>query len=235
MHLVFVAWWQVANGGGVAELAIRVTAAVGHAEHADRATVVTLHDRISLQNSSGIPLEWRQKGTHDATHDLPANDEIVSLHWDDADASRFLHVRPKDGAHEWCAPFSPERLGEMTLKLRQNSSADDDAEVLYLRCSVAMQGCRRHLVLKTSIGLSLPYNVVNDSAMLLAFKQPGSAHWDLLGSGESCSYVLDAPDESHSLRLYARDPAARWQVLLGEPFKLDRIGQKACMHHKHTR
>ena len=51
------------------------------------------------------------------THDLPADGETVSLHWDHASASRLLHVRPKDLAHEWCAAFSPERLGETTLKL----------------------------------------------------------------------------------------------------------------------
>ena len=79
-----------------------------------------------------------------------------------------------------------------------------------------MQGCRRHLVIRaaeTASGGMLPYRVANDSNMLLAFKQPGSAHWDLLGCGESCAYVLDLPDGERSLRVYARDPAARWQVL----------------------
>ena len=108
---------EVAHGEGTAELAIRVTAASGDMEHADRATVVTLHNRISVQNSSGIPLEWRQKSVQHVTHDLPADGETVSLHWDHASASRLLHVRPKDLAHEWCAAFSPERLGETTLKL----------------------------------------------------------------------------------------------------------------------
>ena len=108
---------EVAHGEGAAELAIRVTAATGDMEYADRATVVTLHDRISIQNSTGIALEWRQKSVQHVTHDLLPDEETVSLHWDHAGASRLLHVRPKDLAHEWCAAFSPERLGETTLKL----------------------------------------------------------------------------------------------------------------------
>ena len=92
-----------------------------------------------------------------------------------------------------------------------------------------MQGCRRHLVLRaaeTATGLVLPYRVANDSNMLLAFKQPGSAHWDLLGCGELCGYVLDLPDGERSLRVYARDPSARWQVL-SESYDLTGIGPGA--------
>jgi hypothetical protein len=73
-------------------------------------------------------------------------------------------------------------------------------------------------------GATLPYRVVNESHTLLAFQQPGNAHWDLLGAGESCGYVFDAPDGERALRLYARDPAASFH-LRSEPYRLDRLGR----------
>lgn len=117
-------------------------------------------------------------------------------------------------------PFAPLTSSTFPFPSSQRPCAIDHGEVLYLRCSISMQGCRRHLTLRTantSKGLKLPYRIVNDSNVLLAFKQPGSAVWDLLGGGEACSYVLDRPDGERALRLYASDAAARWQVAFPWP------------------
>lgn len=107
---------QVANGAGVAELAIRITPAPGELKYMERATVVELQDRLTIRNLSGMALEWRQKSI-ETVHLLPPSDETTSLHWDHSFASRSLQVRPHNQAHDWCASFSPEIAGEMTLKL----------------------------------------------------------------------------------------------------------------------
>ena len=87
----------ISNGDGVAELAMRITAAPGQM---DQATVVTFHDRISLQNRCGIPLEWRQQferpegaDVHPCVHSLAADGSAHPLHWDFASQPRHSRTR----------------------------------------------------------------------------------------------------------------------------------------------
>ena len=46
----------------------------------------------------------------------------------------------------------------------------------------------------------LPYKLVNRSDLLVAFRQKGCPHWDLLGMAESCDYVWDDPSGVQSLQ-----------------------------------
>ena len=146
-------------------------------------------------------------------------------------------VRPAGGTHGWCAPFSPEALGKMTLKLRPLSygaraaydarvgvgaagaaeEAEEDAPELYLRLAIAMHGSRRLLTLRSAKtagaqALQLPHRVVNDSLLLVAFRQPGCEQWDMLGGGEACDYVWDAPEAQHAVQLRAYDPSGSWHA-----------------------
>ena len=151
------------------------------------------------------------------TQPLPSDGREVPLRWRSAAAARRIVVRPTGGTHGWCAPFSPEALGKRTLKLRPvaRAAADDDADEdadgaaedaseLYLRLAIAMHGSRRLLTLRSAesaAGLQLPHRLLNDSSLLVAFRQCGCEHWDLLGSGESCAYVWDAPEAPHALQV----------------------------------
>ncbi len=151
------------------------------------------------------------------TQPLPSDGREVPLRWRSAAAARRIVVRPTGGTHGWCAPFSPEALGKRTLKLRPvaRAAADDDADEeadgaaedaseLYLRLAIAMHGSRRLLTLRSAesaAGLQLPHRLLNDSSLLVAFRQCGCEHWDLLGSGESCAYVWDAPEATHALQV----------------------------------
>ena len=136
----------------------------------------------------------------------------MPLIWDASDAPRRIRVRPLDGRHDWCAPFSPETVGESVLKLRPiegSGSAAADGAVLYLRLTVTMRGSQRLLLFRAlpEGGLPLPYRVSNSSAALLAFRQLGCPHWDLLGGGEACEYLWDDPTATRALELRSRDPS----------------------------
>ena len=65
-----------------------------------------------------------------------------------------------------------------------------------------MHGNRRQLLVRTAdteAGCTLPFVLVNETPLLLAFRQPGCMHWDLLAAGESTDYVLDQPGGARSL------------------------------------
>ena len=98
------------------------------------------------------------------------------------------------------------------LKLRPiegSGSAAADGAVLYLRLTVTMRGSQRLLLFRSlpEGGLPLPYRVSNSSAALLAFRQLGCPHWDLLGGGEACEYLWDDPTATRALELRSRDPS----------------------------
>ena len=64
-----------------------------------------------------------------------------------------------------------------------------------------MHGNRRQLLVRTAdteAGCTLPFVLVNETPLLLAFRQPGCMHWDLLAAGESTDYVLDQPGGARS-------------------------------------
>ena len=48
--------------------------------------------------------------------------------------------------------------------------------------------------------------------LLVAFRQPGCEQWDLLGGGEACDYVWDAPEAQHAVQLRAYDPSGSWHA-----------------------
>ena len=50
-----------------------------------------------------------------------------------------------------------------------------------------MHGNRRQLLVRTAdteAGCTLPFLLVNDTPLLLSFRQPGCMYWDLLAAGE---------------------------------------------------
>ena len=68
---------------------------------------------------------------------------------------------------------------------------------------------------------TLPFLVVNDTPLLLAFRQPGCMFWDLLAAGERTDYVLDQPGGPHALSLRARDLSGRWSSEPTDAVSLD--------------
>ena len=128
-----------------------------------------------------------------------------------------------------CAPFSPDEIGERVLKLRPAAGAVADREqTLYLRLSTSMHGNRRQLLVRTAdteAGCTLPFLLVNDTPLLLAFRQPGCMFWDLLAAGERTDYVLDHPGGQHALSLRARDLSGRWSSEPTDTISLDQLGR----------
>lgn len=97
---------------------------------------------------------------------------------------------------------------------------------------------RRILVIR-SVGdaggmLRLPYLIKNDSNLLLAFRQVGCGHWDLLGAGEAGEFAWDAPLSTRMLELHVRDTSCAWaggaswysleQLERSQELRLDRTG-----------
>ena len=82
-----------------------------------------------------------------------------------------------------------------------------DVEIVYLRLIISMEGSQRMMQLlpATTSLKQLPYRVCNESDLLIAFRQHGSSHWDLLGGGEACEYIWDDPRATHALQLHAAD------------------------------
>ena len=162
-----------------------------------------------------------------------ADGKDVPLCWGPGAAAHRLQVRPQGGTHSWCAAFSPEVLGQVVLKLRPNTddsglpartqisayeaarangvpvedAIPQDVDIVYLRLIISMEGSQRMMqLLPASISLKqLPYRVCNESDLLIAFRQHGSSHWDLLGGGEACEYIWDDPRATHALQLHAAD------------------------------
>ena len=237
--------------GGAVELALHIATASGKLAAAG-ATVAARPLRDPQPRRRAAAVAAGADAAREAHVDqgggelLAADGSPTSLRWAKAAAPRRIMLKPRGRTHEWCAPFSPETVGEHILKLRPAATADaaaaaaagggggddeagttaDDPEVMYLRLTVTMEGSRRELLLRPAVGgeggggqggggqgaLRLPYRIVNDSALLLAFKQQGSAHWDLLGAGEACDTALDLPQGMRALQLAARDPCAEWRV-----------------------
>lgn len=155
---------------------------------------------------------------------VPA-DGVGCLYWSDAH-KRTISVRPRMGGYEWSAPFKPERLGEQIIKLRPLRKG---ASLLYIRCSISLLGSRRDVTFRqTTEGSKLPYEVVNDSLLLLAVRQPGCSHVDLLGIGESLEYALDLPDGERSLVLTGVQPSASL-TLEATTCSLDRLGRTSML------
>ena len=51
------------------------------------------------------------RGPRGAGAQAAGDGKAVPLIWDASDAPRRIRVRPLDGRHDWCAPFSPETVG----------------------------------------------------------------------------------------------------------------------------
>ena len=180
-----------------------------------------------LRNLSSEDLEWRQTQSVEAKqvpdglpHSLsPDSRSEVPLRWSSGNSQRLLSVRTRDGAYEWSPGFSPSTVGEAIIKLRicphyaaaaEAMGQEERPAVLYLRLTVSMDkvSSRRILVIRPIGGvgglLRLDYLIKNDSLLLLAFRQSGCAHWDLLGAGEAAEYAWDAPLASRHLSVIRR-------------------------------
>ena len=91
-----------------------------------------------------------------------------------------------------------------------------------------MHGNRRQLLVRTAdteAGCTLPFLLVNDTPLLLSFRQPGCMYWDLLAAGERTEYVLDHPGGPHALSLRARDLSGRWSSEPTDTISLDQLGR----------
>ena len=81
---------------------------------------------------------------------------------------------------------------------------------MYLVLTVSMRGSQRLLKILPLLEKhrrGLPYKIANRSDLLVAFRQHGCAHWDLLGMGESADYIWDDPSGTRALQVHACDAA----------------------------
>jgi len=239
--------------GSVAELAVEISQPAQRNTIAG-CTTITLHDRFVLRNRTGYDLEWAQPGVYEAntlkTSSL-ADGKDVPICWGPG-SGRKLQVRTKGATHAWCAGFSPEVLGKVILKLWPNveastsssthvseydaaiaagKSVEDaisrDAEVLYFRLVISTNGSQ-HIMSLLPISQEslrqLPYRICNGSELLIAFRQHGSTHWDLLGGGETCEYIWDDPRATRALQVHACDATGTSMAnSLPAAYHLDRV------------
>ncbi len=82
-------------------------------------------------------------------------------------------------------PFSALEPGSFLLKCRAKRP-ESGTPTLHLRLGVTMVTGSRMLLLVRALPSKpqMPFRVTNFSRMLLAFRQTGCEHWDLLGAGE---------------------------------------------------
>ena len=187
------------SGGYVAELAVSVEA------RSSKSSALIVRDRIVFVNTEGTGLEFDWREVLDAEFmgksqfaalTLKPNGEHVALKWRGSQPERLMAIRPGGGLHAWCMPFSPFSPGGFFLKFRP-ATAHDGTPSLYMRLTISVSGSQHILTLHPPderLGIMLPYTVTNASSQLLAFRQAGCKHWDLLGAGESTPYALDIID-----------------------------------------
>lgn len=249
----------------VAEFVVQLSAADGTLKRSG-ATVMQLYDRFILQNQTLHHLEMSQApagfdSTDAGSGGQPCGSGVASpttaktvrdlapgartaVQWaaGGSSSTRMLTLRCDKGwrTYDWCAPFSPTKVGESILKLRP--AIDSEASgglvgpqhALYLRLIVRMAGSRRSVCIRPALGsdgkLQLPYRVTNRSQTLLAFCQQGCEgsddHWDLLGAGEACDFTWDRPSGDRALLVRARDTSGLWAATTagGRGYAIERIG-----------
>ena len=238
--------------GTIAELAVKIGGSNDNF-WGTRATTVTVRDRFIIKNDTGVDFDFSEyMPLHEAEAPvrlLPADGRDVPLRWHSttlgeksAQLQRKLRIRPHGGSHTWSAFFSAEAVGKVVLKLRPSEAkgaqgrrgapaappgASKVGETLYLVLTVSMRGAQRLLsiLLLEDHKRHLPYKVVNRSDLLIAFRQEGCPHWDLLGAAEACDYIWDDPSGSHQLQVHACDAAGRFSAT-SDPYKVAREQSK---------
>lgn len=131
---------EVRTGDGtIAELAVHIGASQGALAYAG-SSVVTVRDRFVLANDTGVDFDFGEPAAPESTQLLPLGGKGVPVHWrtsggDSAHQAAYqlqrkLCVRPRNGLHDWSAPFSAEAVGKVVLKLRPmaSSKAADDGQ-----------------------------------------------------------------------------------------------------------
>lgn len=185
--------------------------------------VLTVRDRLVMRNLTGEDILWSEAIPGGSHRDnpveliLPQSGEMVPCRWSGTDERRLMQVRPSGHVYDWCMPFTPFETGGFTLCFRRLS--DEHAETYpptrYIRLSVADEGSQTIIELRApSENVSLPFQIHNGSNLLLAFRQRGTRHWEMLGVGEQAPFAFDSTvGVSGSAR-------RKLQVLMCDPYGL---------------
>ena len=229
------------GSGESAELSLSVSKGAG----GSLVSVLHLHDRFVIRNSSAISIEWHEVGRGGSSGSgrasfssssaaasswagsarslLGGGDREASkrgaalrsgtelpLRWTHGDDERLLALRPAGGDYEWSTPVSANEAGAFILKCRP-LHPETGAANAYLRLSVQSVSASRMLLVVRSLrpDPQLPYRVINPSRLLVAFRQPFTRAWDVLGAGEWTAYTPDDPTqgtEQRRLDLMLFDP-----------------------------
>ena len=152
------------NEGEIAELAVHIGSSEGPLASAG-STIVTVRDRFLFRNDTGVDFDFCElppagaplastdrpppKVEHGSEAEarigrLPADGGSVPLKWRErtgegrkSELARKLSIRPTNGFHDWCAPFSAEAVGKVVLKLRPraviHTDGDREAALEHLR------------------------------------------------------------------------------------------------------
>jgi len=85
-------------------------------QHEQPSTATEADARIGWlpADGTGVPLQWRER-TGDG-------------HGRKSELARKLCLRPTNGLHDWCAPFSAEAIGKVVLKLRPRALVLTDSD-----------------------------------------------------------------------------------------------------------
>ena len=209
------------------------------------AVALSLRNRFTLRNRTRVVVEWRQAGVAAAGGVIaPGCDAPIS--WQSPGGTRQVRVRLADSSTLWSEPFAPGSDGEHLIKLRRpgrGRSTEDRVTAAvpatYLRCSVRLVGPRAVLLLRPLGGTRrsaprLPYRLVNRTPLLVAVREAGCRHYDLLGARESIGYAPDVPGAPCVLRVTILDASAGSAVSLDAPLsRRDMGGGGASSEERH--
>ena len=115
------------------------------------------------------------------------------------------------GWSEWSAPLDATTVATGELKLRGAGLQRETSERYKLE--VARHGALRRTlrVYSMTAAAPRPFRVANQSSLLLAYRQVGTAAWDLLGAHEARGYDWDDPAGSKRLEVRVHDPTDMWR------------------------
>ena len=232
------------GSGGSVELSLTVINGNG----GSLVSELQLHDRFAMLNSASVDIEWREvrsrgggggasaasnllqlsrlSGGGESTGEgalLPTGAEHP-LNWRLGDKERLLELRVAGGAYDWCSPISANEAGAFVLKCRP-LRPETGAHTAYLRLSVQTISTRTRLTVRSlRSDPQLPYRVINPSRLLVAFRQPSTRAWDVLGAGEWTAYTPDDPSQANEQR--------RLELMLFDPFSTARAHSTASLDTK---
>ncbi|GAQ80498.1 Vacuolar protein sorting-associated protein [Klebsormidium nitens] len=232
VSVVYIPRWKK---GGLYVMAVSSIPAMGAC--VSRTKTVTVRPRYVLVNALHRDLVYKQQGTESYQH-LAAG-QHRPFHWTDVKRNFRVCLRFDENGWDWSGGFAPDQLGDILLKMRQQSNRAITMVRVDVSCpdppegdgpgKMAGGGSRGVgtcvVVISEDRGGFVPYRIENFSTETVRFHQERCEEADdLLRPYSSCLYAWDEPCRPH--RLVMTVPGAS---KLGT-FSLDTVWEYPRLH-----